>query len=114
MWGVANELIASGRVDPGWLGITTADSPSGDPAGALVSTVTPGGPAAVAGIEDGDIVTAVGGDPVRSGTELDTRLYADAPGSQVTLTLDRAGATIGRTLDLTDADPDAPEHAPSP
>jgi S1-C subfamily serine protease len=58
------------------------------------------------------VVTAVDGYPVRSPAELDTRLYTDAPGTQVTVTVDRSGSTFTRPVDLDD--PDAPEHAPSP
>ena len=110
VWGVADELISTGHVDPGSLGITSADAAG--PMGALVTSIVPGGPAAVAGLEDGDVVTAVDGYPVRSPAELDTQLYADAPGTQVTVTVDRAGSTLTRAVDL--GDPDAPEHAPSP
>ncbi len=112
VWGVADELISAGHVDPGSLGITSADA--ADPVGALVTSVAPGGPAAVAGLEDGDVLTAIDGYPVRSPAELGTRLYTYAPGTQVTVTVDRAGSTLTRWADLDDADPDAPEHAPSP
>ncbi len=112
VWGVADQLISTGHVDPGSLGITSADTE--DPVGALVTSVVPGGPAAVAGLEVRDVVTAVDSYPVRSPAELDTRLYADPPGTQVTVTVDRAGATLTRMVDLADTDPDAPEHAPSP
>jgi putative serine protease PepD len=112
VWGVADELISAGRVDPGSLGITTAATT--DRVGALVASVAPGGPGAEMGLEDGDVVTAVDGYPVRSSAELDTRLYTDAPGTQVTLTVDRAGSTLNRLVDLADGDPDAPEDAASP
>jgi putative serine protease PepD len=112
VWGVADQLISAGRVDPGSLGITTAGA--ADPVGAMVTSVTPGGPGAAVGLEDGDVVTAVDDYPVRSPAELDTRLYTDAPGTQVALTVDRAGSVLSRVVDLADGDPDAPEHALSP
>jgi len=118
VWGVADELISDGSVDPGSMGITATDamapSTPPTPVGAIVSSVTPGGPADDAGIEDGDIVTGIDGYRVRSLAELDTRLYTDPAGSQVTVTINREGTTLSRQVDLTDSDPDAPEHSSSP
>jgi putative serine protease PepD len=118
VWGVADQLVSSGTVDPGWMGVTTgnavAPSAPPTPVGAIIDSVAAGGPAAASGIESGDIVTAIDGYQVRSRAELDTRLYTEPPGSQVMVTLERSGTRISRTVMLADADPDAPETAPSP
>jgi S1-C subfamily serine protease len=69
--------------------------------GAAVVGVTNGGPAQAAGIGEGDVITAVNGRPVASGTDLSRDLLPDHPGQviQVTYT-DSAGAshTVAITL----------------
>jgi putative serine protease PepD len=55
--------------------------------GALVVAVTPGGPAAAAGIAPEDVITAVDGTQVQSSDDLSTALAADQPGQKVTLTV---------------------------
>ena len=57
--------------------------------GAYVAEVTPDGPAAVAGIKDGDIVTAVDGEPIASADGLIIALREHAVGDKVTLTVVR-------------------------
>ncbi|MDT9594035.1 trypsin-like peptidase domain-containing protein [Nocardioides zeae] len=59
--------------------------------GALVEEVNPDSPAARAGIEDGDVVTAVGDLRVGTGEELIVALRSLAPGDAVTLTVLRDG-----------------------
>ncbi|WAC07815.1 MAG: Do family serine endopeptidase [Thermodesulfobacteriota bacterium] len=63
---VANSLIARGKVERGWLGVSAQDlTPDlaqsfglGSPKGALVAEVTKDGPADKAGIKRGDVVLA--------------------------------------------------------
>ncbi|WP_062377234.1 M50 family metallopeptidase [Demequina pelophila] len=70
-------------------------------AGAAVCTAgDPASPASQAGLEAGDTITAVDGTPVAEWTEL-TTYVADRPGTPITLTVDRDGAT--ETLTLTPA-----------
>jgi putative serine protease PepD len=118
VWGVAGQLLSTGSVDSGWMGVTTTDAwaPSvpATPAGAVVASVTPGSPAAASGLEDGDVITGVDSYRVRSGAELDTRLYTEPVGAEVTVDFERAGTPLSRHLVLADADPDAPEHPSSP
>jgi S1-C subfamily serine protease len=56
--------------------------------GALVVSVTPGGPAANAGIVADDVITAIDGQQVQSSDDLSTALAADQPGQKVTLTVE--------------------------
>jgi S1-C subfamily serine protease len=69
--------------------------------GAAVVGVTNGGPAQAAGIREGDVITAVNGRPVASGTDLSRDLLPERPGQviQVTYT-DSAGTshTVAVTL----------------
>jgi S1-C subfamily serine protease len=115
--GVARQLVASGQVDHGWLGVegpgtTTAASSTfvtapvspAHPSGALLSAVVKDSPAAGAGLAAGDVVMAVDGAPVHSMSELMTRLYPDPPGTSIVVTFERSQAT--ETVDVQLADPD--------
>jgi putative serine protease PepD len=74
------------------------ETQSGEP-GAVVAVVTSGGPADGAGLKAGDRITAVDGDPVRSGSELQGRIGTYSPGDQVTVTFVRNGTT--QTVEVT-------------
>lgn len=109
--GVARQLVSSGAVDHGWLGVEGATTPpepvtstttGSHPIGALLASVTKGSPAAQAGLDGGDVVTAVDGAPVHSMAELMTRLYPDPPGTSVVVTFERSGATETTEVQLAD------------
>ena len=59
--------------------------------GVLVSTVTPGGPAAKAGLQSGDIIVAIDGNNIKDGDELVAIISARKPGTNVKLTYVRNG-----------------------
>ena len=90
---VKDELVKTGHVSRGRLGVavqavnqTLADSFGlQKPAGALVSSVDPGGPAAKAGLQAGDVILAVNGAPVNSSSELPSQIAAMKPGTKATL-----------------------------
>ncbi|MEU0224160.1 trypsin-like peptidase domain-containing protein [Streptomyces sp. NPDC006284] len=94
---VAEELINTGRATHPVIGITLDMAYTGD--GARVGTrgsgggpaVTAGGPGAEAGIEAGDVITAVDGQRVHSGEELIVKTRAHRPGDRLELTLERDG-----------------------
>jgi len=67
--------------------------------GAEVVQVVPGGGAAKAGVQAGDVVTAVGDRPVTSSTELTAAIRSQTPGDKITLTIRRGQAT--QTVDVT-------------
>jgi serine protease Do len=90
--GVIEQLREFGRTRRGWLGVRIqgvtdeiAESLGLDRArGALIASVTPGGPAAEGGIQPGDVVTAFNGRPVDEMRRLprivaDTRVEARVP-----------------------------------
>ena len=68
------------------------ETQSGEP-GAVVAVATSGGAADAAGLQAGDRITAVDGDPVRSGSELQGRIGTYSPGDKVTVTFVRNGST---------------------
>jgi len=80
--GVAMELAQTHRVDHGWLGVVCADD---GPAGATVTEILPGSPAAAAGLRSGDVVVGVDTHAVSSVADLQQRLYTVAPGTTVRL-----------------------------
>jgi regulator of sigma E protease len=59
---------------------------------AIIGTVKEGGPAATAGIKQGDQIVSVNGQPIRQWTQL-TKVIQTAPGGQIKLGISRTGAT---------------------
>jgi len=96
---IADQLIADGKVvdsDRAALGLTVRvviDSQS-RVLGVGVIAVTAGGPAALAGIQPGDIITAIDRTPIQSVTELNVFLAQKKPGEQVTVTITRDDSSL--------------------
>src|SRR5215217_5576772 len=63
---IAEQLIASGKVEHAYLGVSVEDAEGG---GARLADVRLGTPAAEAGLEQGDVVTEVDGQAVSSGDD---------------------------------------------
>ncbi|MFH1341499.1 MAG: Do family serine endopeptidase [Pseudomonadota bacterium] len=90
---VIAQLKDKGSVSRGWIGVQIqpvtpdiADSLGLKKAeGALVAEPQANGPAAKAGIESGDVITAVNGEPVKDARELARTIGALAPGNAVKL-----------------------------
>jgi serine protease Do len=105
---VVNQLIEDGTVERGWLGIQIqpvtddiADSLGLSAArGALVTSPQADAPAAAAGVQAGDVVTALNGQDVRDPRDLSRRIAAIAPGEEVELTLWRDGESETVTVEL--------------
>jgi serine protease Do len=98
---IVAKLQKNGSIDHGYLGVqiqaVTKDVADAvgltDAQGALVAAVSDDTPAAHAGIKTGDIVTAVGGEAVKTPKDL-SRLVADmSPGAKQTLTVWRDGTS---------------------
>jgi putative serine protease PepD len=85
---IAQQLIDDGEATHAYLGVQIADADSG---GALIGNVEAESPAGEAGLQEGDIVTAVDGDTVRDATDLTAAIRGHAPGDQVELTYTRDG-----------------------
>ena len=67
------------------------------PLGVLVTAVDPGGPAAAAGLQDGDLIVSIDGQPVAQIGDL-TAALADAEHAEVTLTIKRGDDTIDQVV----------------
>jgi S1-C subfamily serine protease len=73
----------------------------GNPPGADVAAIVPQTPAASVGLGSGDIITSLGGVPVRSSTDLTEALVRYSPGSVVALEwVDPAGVSHTATIVL--------------
>src|SRR6186713_844313 len=75
-----------------------------DRKGAVVKTVSPGGAAAKAGLEPGDVIIAYSGKPVASRDDLVQMVVATKPGTSVPVRIvrDRAEKTVNVTVDELD------------
>jgi putative serine protease PepD len=87
---VVKQILAGGTVQHAFLGLQLGDAPSG---GAQVGAVTAGAPAASAGVQKGDVITAIDGSPVAGSDDLVSAVQSHAPGDSVTLTIKRGGST---------------------
>jgi putative serine protease PepD len=98
-------------VSHAWLGVHI-EAPSGlspsTPSGAAITSVTTGGPADDAGLQAGDIVTAVDGQPMYDSTDLSTYINSKAPGDKITMTVKRNGQTQKIDAVLADQPPKVP------
>ena len=88
---VVNELIETGSSSTPVIGVQLDTTFSGP--GAKVGQVTAGSGADRAGIQDGDVITAVNGDVIEESTELIVSIRSNAPGDTVELTILRDGRT---------------------
>ncbi|MBR0565461.1 DegQ family serine endoprotease [Azoarcus sp. L1K30] len=99
---VKDQLMAHGKVTRGRLGVAVQDLNQGlansfglDSArGSLVTKVDADSPAAKAGLEAGDVITAINGEPVASSSELPPKVAAIMPGNTAKLSVWRKGKSI--------------------
>ncbi|WP_109478793.1 DegQ family serine endoprotease [Paraburkholderia sp. C35] len=98
---VKDDLVKTGHVSRGRLGVavqsvnqTLADSfGMKKPQGALVSSVDPGGPAAKAGLQPGDVILSVNGVDVADSSSLPSQIAGIAPGTQANVQVWRDKST---------------------
>jgi serine protease Do len=95
-----DQILAHGKVERGYLGIlpedvtpTLAKAFSTNATGALVGDVTANSPAAKAGLQKGDIVTAVNGQTINDANQLRLMIGEMSPNSTANLTVMRNGRT---------------------
>ena len=81
--------------------LTVADDNDGG-SGALVAEVSPGSPAADAGLEIGDIVVAVDDQPINGSEGLVGVVRDHSPGDQVAIVVVRNGEELTVTATLAD------------
>jgi serine protease Do len=108
---VAQQVLTTGRVRRAFLGIeyrdiepeiaSTFDLPVKQ--GVIVADVSPGSPAARAGLKRGDIITQVDDVPVTQGGDLRRALRARSPGTEVALTVLRESRKLRVRVRLAEA-----------
>ena len=107
---IANEIIKTGKAHNAYVGVSLNPNSSG---GAQISRsaqgVVPNGPAAKAGLQPGDSITAINGQRVNTTNQFVATIANYAPGDTVTLTVQRGGQT--KTVKLTLGS--QPANAPS-
>jgi putative serine protease PepD len=95
---VVSQILATGTAKHAYLGVALSDSAS--PPGGQIDQVTAGTPADDAGLQDGDVVTAVGGKAISSGDALRAAVEGKSPGDKLDLTITRNGSTKQVTVTL--------------
>jgi len=94
---IVESIIEKGYFSKPYIGISIADIPQelqqyGIPAGAAIQAIDEDGPAAAAGLQKGDVITAVSGKAV-TGTTLSGVVSAAGVGDKLVITVYRKGET---------------------
>jgi serine protease Do len=121
--GVMEQILKTGKVTRGYLGVSiqgiTPDLakafnlPSAE--GALVGDVTPDSPGAKAGLQKGDVITALNGQKIADYTDLRLRISQTPPGTSINMEVYRNGqkqqmkATLVEFPEKTETAQSAPE-----
>jgi S1-C subfamily serine protease len=79
-----------------------ASATTGGRDGALIQEVTPGSPAAKAGIRPGDVVVSIDGKAVENYSEMVAAIRDHQPGQKITLGVVRGGNETTITATLTE------------
>jgi serine protease Do len=112
---VTDDLLEFGEVRRGWLGVSLQEvSPElarqfglDEREGVLLADIIPGSPAEDAGLERGDVITAIDGERFQSLADFRNRIAAIRPGTGVRLGVVRDGRqrTVSVTLGSREEDP---------
>jgi len=95
---VAQTIISGKKVEHGYVGVSLATSTEGGAKIASQGTTTgpavePNSPASRAGLEPGDLITAVDGQTITTTEAFIAKVAQDSPGQVITLTVKRDGQT---------------------
>lgn len=105
---ILDEIVTQGRVIRGWLGIEAqalsrelaASFGLQTPQGVIVAGVVSDGPAAKAGLEPGDVLLSVDGQPILNARATMSEIASIPPGTSLPLTIVRSGERIEMTLEV--------------
>ncbi|MEJ2867056.1 trypsin-like peptidase domain-containing protein [Actinomycetospora sp. OC33-EN08] len=90
---IGDQLAQQGFATQAVMGVGIAQTPQGSTeTGATLGTVSPGGPAASAGLAPGDVVTRLNDRVIDDGDALVAAVRSQEPGSQVTVTVQSGNA----------------------
>jgi putative serine protease PepD len=92
---VVPRLEKGDKIARPYLGVETSDPTDPNaPPGAEVTTVTPGGPAEGAGVDPGDVITELDGQPVRGSDDVSRIVNSKQPGDHLDIRVDRSGQDV--------------------
>jgi putative serine protease PepD len=103
---IADQIISTGRVTHAFFGLETVPVQAGEAPGTgaaeglFVVSVTPGGPAAQAGLAGGDVITSIDGEPARSNIQLEKLTVTKRAGDVVSVDYKRAGQSLHANITL--------------
>jgi S1-C subfamily serine protease len=105
---VMEQIVKTGKVTRGWLGVGIQPmTPSlarafglKEPAGVAVTEVQPNTPAEKAGINSGDVIISMNGEPIKDLNSFRLKVATMKPGSEVKLALWRDGKERSVTVTL--------------
>jgi putative serine protease PepD len=103
---IADEIISTGRVTHAFFGLQTVPIPQATAAeagiseGLFVAGVVAGGPAAKAGLAQGDIITKLDGSPATTNVQLQELTLTKSPGDKVTVDYVRDGKAASTAVTL--------------
>jgi serine protease Do len=118
--GVYNQISSTGKVTRGSIGVSFREDQGsnpivlkelGAPYGIVLQNIQPGSPAEKAGLQSGDVITAVNGKPVHAGNDLVGPIAATPVGSSVRITYFREKKEHEATLTVADRTKTFPERA---
>ena len=100
---IALQLVNQGRASHPMVGIGLSTIPAPTPGGivppgAVVRSVMPGGPGALAGLQVNDVIVAVAGQPVRNPAEVVTAIDRSGVGQPLVLNVQRKGKQLPVTV----------------
>ena len=109
---IFESIITNGYIVKPYIGVTVSDVSAesqsyGLPQGAAVRSVTENGPAAEAGLQESDIITAANGETITSSNDLVKLVKAASAGDTLELTVYRQGQTLTLTLTVGEQKTDA-------
>jgi putative serine protease PepD len=98
---IAQQLVDDGEVSHAYMGVRLGDASETDEGGtgAVVVDVEADGPAAEAGLKEGDRLVSIDGDDVRDATSVTAAIRSHDPGDKVTIVVERDGDE--KTLEVT-------------